>query len=268
MMTIIWSLLKHNGKPITAYAVGTSLYLLMLAALYPSMMKTGLLEAKLQALPPEVLKAFQYDKVTGFDNVLDLLGGNYYGLIFQIIASLFLLSLAARLLARPIDNGELILYLVAPITRHQYTASAMIVMLLASTCLVLCNTFVLLLADWFVSGVSIDGMTLVRFQVNALLLLYAISGFTLCIATLFDDERRAFSIAGSVLVLSIVLTIGAGLSEKTEWMRYGSIFSLFNTQQLLEGTNHFFWHLLLLASISMLFHIGAFISFRKRSLSI
>ena len=44
MMTIIWSLLKHNGKPITAYAVGTSLYLLMLAALYPSMMKTGLLK--------------------------------------------------------------------------------------------------------------------------------------------------------------------------------------------------------------------------------
>ncbi|MCG4651035.1 hypothetical protein L0P02_13780, partial [Bifidobacterium longum] len=68
MMTIVWSLLKHNGKPITAYAVGTSLYLLMLAALYPSMMKTGLLEAKLQALPPEVLKAFQYDKITGFDN--------------------------------------------------------------------------------------------------------------------------------------------------------------------------------------------------------
>ncbi|MGX8176704.1 ABC transporter permease subunit [Exiguobacterium artemiae] len=268
MMTIIWSLLKHNVKPIMAYAIGTSLYLLMLAALYPSMMKTGLLEAKLQALPPEVLKAFQYDKVTGFDNVLDLLGGNYYGLIFQIIASLFLLSLAARLLARPIDNGELILYLAAPITRHQYTAATMIVMMLASTCLVVCNTLVLLLADWFVSGVSIDVLTLIRFQVNALLLLYAIGGFTLFIATLFDDERRAFSIAGSVLVLSVVLTIGSGLSEKVEWMRYGSIFSLFNTQQLLEGTDQFLIHLLILASISLIFHVGAFLSFRKRSLSI
>ncbi|OIN67624.1 ABC transporter permease [Exiguobacterium sp. KRL4] len=268
MMTIIWSLLKHNGKPITAYAVGTSLYLLMLAALYPSMMKSGLLEAKLQALPPEVLKAFQYDKVTGFDNVLDLLGGNYYGLIFQIIASLFLLSLAARLLARPIDNGELILYLAAPITRHQYTASAMIVMMIASTCLVLFNTFVLLLADWFVSGVSIDGMTLVRFQVNALFVLYAIGGFTLFVATLFDDERRAFSIAGGVLVLSIVLTIGAGLSEKMDWMRYGSIFSLFNTQQLLEGTSDLFLHLSILAGISLFFNASAFWGFRKRSLSI
>ena len=268
MMTIIWSLLKHNGKPITAYAIGTSLYLLMLAALYPSMMKSGLLEAKLQALPPEVLKAFQYDKVTGFDNVLDLLGGNYYGLIFQIIASLFLLSLAARLLARPIDNGELILYLAAPITRHQYTASAMIVMMIASTCLVLCNTFVLLLADWFVSGVSIDGMTLVRFQVNALFVLYAIGGFTLSVATLFDDERRAFSIAGGVLVLSIVLTIGAGLSEKMDWMRYGSIFSLFNTQQLLDGAGDLFLHLSILAGISLFFNVSAFLSFRKRSLSI
>ncbi|MCY1689563.1 hypothetical protein OVA29_00715 [Exiguobacterium sp. SL14] len=111
MILLIRSLFKQVRKPILAYAVGTSLYLLMLALLYPSMMKTGLLEAKLEALPPEVLKAFQYDKVTGFDNVLDLLGGNYYGLIFQVIVSLFLLSLAARLVARPIDNGELIVYL-------------------------------------------------------------------------------------------------------------------------------------------------------------
>lgn len=58
MMTIIWSLLKHNVKPIMAYAIGTSLYLLMLAALYPSMMKTGLLEAKLQAFATGSLKSF------------------------------------------------------------------------------------------------------------------------------------------------------------------------------------------------------------------
>ncbi|WP_214770249.1 ABC transporter permease subunit [Exiguobacterium sp. s133] len=267
MSVVVWSLLKQNVKPIVAYSLGTSLYLLLLAALYPSMMKTGLLEAKLEALPKELLQAFQYDKVT-FNNLLDLLAGNYYGLIFQVIATFYMLSLAARLLARPIDNGELILYLASPITRIQYTAAALIVMLIASTCLILLNGLVLLMADWTMSGISIDGMTLLRLQVNALFLLYAVAGFTLFITTLFDDERRAFSVAAGVLVFSIVLTIGAGLSEKTDWMRYGSIFSLFDTGRLLAETEHLLLHILLLVLICLMFSSFAFISFRKRNLSI
>ena len=267
-MLLIRSLFKQVAKPVLAYSIGTSLYLLMLAVLYPSMMKTGLLEAKLKALPPEVLKAFQYDKVTGFDNVLDLLGGNYYGLIFQVIASLFLLSLAARLVARPIDNGELIVYLAAPITRNDYTIAVAGVMGIASLLLVTLNGLVLMVADWWMSGITIDTTVLWRIQLNAALLLFAIGAFTLFVATLFDEERRAFSLAGSVLVLSIVLTILSGLSDRTEWLRYASIFSLFNTTELLQGTTDFGLHLSGLIAITLLFLTGAFIQFRRRSLSI
>lgn len=178
MILLIRSLFKQVRKPMLAYAIGTSLYLLMLALLYPSMMKTGLLETKLEALPPEVLKAFQYDKVTGFDNVLDLLGGNYYGLIFQVIASLFLLSLAARLVARPIDNGELIVYLAAPITRNAYTFAVAIVMGIASMVLVGLNGLVLMVSDWWMTDISINDVILWRIQLNALLLLLAIGAFT------------------------------------------------------------------------------------------
>ncbi|WP_313489563.1 ABC transporter permease subunit [Exiguobacterium sp.] len=267
-MLLIRSLFKQVRKPVLAYSIGTSLYLLMLALLYPSMMKTGLLEAKLEALPPEVLKAFQYDKVTGFNNVLDLLGGNYYGLIFQVIASLFLLSLTARLVARPIDNGELIVYLAAPITRNDYTLAVASVIGLASLLLVTLNGLVLMVADWWMSGITIDTMVLWRIQLNALMLLFAIGTFTLFIATLFDEERRAFSLAGSVLVLSIVLTILSELSDKTEWLRYLSVFSLFNTTQLLEGTNHFLLHSVILFVLFLIFLTGAFVQFGRRSLSI
>ncbi|MCY1689564.1 hypothetical protein OVA29_00720 [Exiguobacterium sp. SL14] len=65
---------------------------------------------------------------------------------------------------------------------------------IASTLLVGLNGLVLMVADWSMTGISIDDVILWRIQVNALLLLFAIGAFTLFIATLFDEERRAFSL--------------------------------------------------------------------------
>ncbi len=110
-----------------------------------------------------------------------------------------------------------------------------------------------MVSDWWMTDISINDVILWRIQLNALLLLFAIGAFTLFVATLFDEERRAFSLAGSVLVLSIVLTILSELSDKTEWLRYLSVFSLFNTTQLLEGTDHFLLHSILLLVLCLVF---------------
>ncbi|MCY1689565.1 hypothetical protein OVA29_00725 [Exiguobacterium sp. SL14] len=58
------------------------------------------------------------------------------------------------------------------------------------------------------------------------------------------------------------------MSDKTEWLRYLSVFSLFNTTQLLEGTDHFLIHAVLLLVLCLVFLSGAFVQFGRRSLSI
>ncbi|WP_114572253.1 ABC transporter permease subunit [Exiguobacterium flavidum] len=267
MMLLVWSLFKQNLKPILAYSIGTSLYLLMLAALFPTMTQTGVLEAKLEALPPEMLKVFKFDSTMLLDSVLALLASNYYGVIFEFIATFFVISLAARLFARPIDGGELILYLAAPITRHRYTFAALSTMLLAAFIFVVLNGVTLQMSDWLIPDVAIDTVLLWRLQLNAFALLAALSAFTLFVATLFDDERRAFALSAGVLIFSIVASILSGLSESFEWVKYLSVFTLFDANAVVKNDEPWL-SIGLLFTISILFFSATFVSFHRRDLSI
>ena len=61
---MIRALVKDNLGWILGYSIGTSLYIFMIAAIYPSIAETGLIDAKIDSLPKELLDIFQYDPAT------------------------------------------------------------------------------------------------------------------------------------------------------------------------------------------------------------
>jgi len=116
-------------------------------------------------------------------------------------------------------------------------------------------------------GVGSDRGFFWGLQLNAFALLAALSAFTLFVATLFDDERRAFALSAGVLIFSIVASILSGLSESFEWVKYLSVFTLFDANAVVKGDEPWL-AISLLFAVSILFFTATFVSFRRRDLSI
>jgi len=264
---MIRALVKDNLGWILGYSIGTSLYIFMIAAIYPSIAETGLIDAKLDSLPKELLDIFQYDPATMMDSVLNILSGNYYGLIFQVVALLFALTMASRLLALPIDSGELMLYLSAPISRRTYVMAAGSILVGASFLVIGLNGAFLLLAD-ILWSLDLNYSLVSALLINSFSLLVALGAIALFFATLFNESGKSYMLGAAVFGLMVVGVIVSGLSSNLEWMKAISLFTLFDANGILKDQSNWVWHSSLLLGIAVVFFILSLFIFKRRNLTL
>lgn len=246
-MVLVSSLFKQNRGWIFGYSIGTSLYLFFLAAMFPAIQETGLIEAKLDSLPPELLELFKMDPNLSMENVMNILAGNYYGLIFYVLTILFALTFASRLMAKPVDSGEIMLYMAAPISRRSYVTSCLVLLFIAVGLFVGLNGSSLLLAN-ILFDLEVDVSLLWLLQLNAALLLLVLGTFAYAVASLFEDSTRSYMVTGGILSVFLILNIFSGFSEKLEKLKWLSIFSLFDANALIQKDVSYsllFWLMLL-----------------------
>ncbi|MFN3366175.1 MAG: ABC transporter permease subunit [Exiguobacterium mexicanum] len=237
-MVLISALFKQNRSWILGYSFGTSLYLFFLAAVFPSIQETGLIEGKLDSLPPELLEVFKIDPNLAMDNVINLLAGNYYGLIFYVLAILFALTFASRLMAKPVDSGEVMLYLAAPVSRGGYVTASMVLLVIASGMLVGLNGLSLMLAN-VLFDLQIDIGLLWTLQLNAGLILVVLGALAYVLASLFDDSTRSYMVTGGIFALFLMANVFSGFSDQLDWLNTLSIFSLFDANAQIQGESAF-----------------------------
>lgn len=263
---IIRSMLKQNRSWILGYSVGTSIYLFFLAAIFPSIQETGLIEAKLESLPPELLDVFQINASMAMDNVLNLMSSNYYGLIFYVLAVVFALTFASKLLAKPVDSGEIMLYMAAPISRVTYVMSSFVVLIVAVGLFVGLNGLSLMVAD-LLFDLQIDYAVLWMLQLNGALMLLVLGVAAYVIASLFDDSSKSYMVTGGIFTFFLVMNIIQGVSDQFDWMSNLSFFSLFDAGAIMREEYwgiHFIWLLGLLTIFSAL----SFFRFTRKDLTI
>lgn len=265
-MVLIKSLFKQNRGWILGYSLGTSAYLFFLAAIFPSIQETGLIEAKLDSLPPELLEVFKIDASMTMDNILNLLSGNYYGLIFYVLAILFALTFASKLMAKPVDSGEVMLYMAAPISRVTYVLSSLVILLMATTLFVGLNGLSLTFAN-VLFDLNVDQSVLWMLQLNAGLILLVLGTFAYIIASLFDDSTKSYMVTGVIFTLFLMANVVSGFSEQFDWMNTLSVFSLFDATALIQNQSvlsSFGW----LLGLLMIATVLSFIRFTRKDLTI
>ncbi|WP_214702123.1 MULTISPECIES: ABC transporter permease subunit [unclassified Exiguobacterium] len=263
---LIRSMFRQNRSWILGYSIGTSIYLFFLAAIFPSIQETGLIEAKLESLPPELLDVFQIDATMAMDNLLNLLSSNYYGLIFYVLAVLFALTFASKLLAKPVDSGEIMLYMAAPISRVTYVLSTFVILIIAVSFFVGLNGLSLMAAD-VLFDLQIDYSVLWMLQLNGALMLLVLGVVAYMLASLFDDSSKSYIVTGGIFTFFLMVNIINGVSEQFEWLGNISFFSLFDAPAIMReefGGIHFIW----LIGLLMFFSVLSFIRFIRKDLTI
>ncbi|MFK7694134.1 permease [Paenibacillus sp. HJGM_3] len=266
-LVLFRALLKRNTKLIAGYGIGSSLYLLMMAAIFPSI-KTAL-EAKMELyedMPEGFRAAFGMENGMAIQNVTDVLSMQYYSLIFLLLMTLFTLSLAGKMLAHFMEQGSMAYLLSAPIRRTTVLGTLMAVFLTGLFIVIALNVLFSFAGGWLVGEPIGNGGAFLTLHVMGFLLFAAVGGYCFLLAVLTGDERKTVAYAGGLTLVFYALDLIGKLSDTFASKRYASVFYWFQPNEILDGTASFLNAVLVYAAIGVVCYVLALVLFRRKSM--
>jgi ABC-2 type transport system permease protein len=261
------AMFKANARTISSFAVGSALYLWLMIWVYPSFSKAHGINELIKSMPEGMLRAFGFSR--GIQDLAGFMSGEFYGLLFLIILSIYSVMITTKLIARLVDRGSMAFLLSSPTSRVQIAltqATVVISGLVMITLVTILGGFTG--TAWLVDGVKLDTANFIHLNVMGFLLFFVISGYSFMFSCLFDDEKRALSTSATVTLLFYVLDLVGKMSDKLDFLRNFSIFSLFKAQDIAYGSEHLLWKGIGLAVSGVILFMLGIIIFRKRDLSI
>ncbi|MCY9217803.1 ABC transporter permease subunit [Bacillus haynesii] len=266
-LSLYKQMLRTNMKGIMSYAVGSAFYILLILGIYPSIAGNAEdIEKMIKSMPEGFLNAFGFEN--GLGNLEDFMSGEYYGLIFIVILSIFSVMLSTKLLAKLVDQGSMAYILSAPTTRGKvaFTQAAvlttgLLIIMAVTTAAGLAGYHLMLDGDYDFNVSRFLVLNLLGF-----LLFFAVGGISFLFSAISNDEKRALGLSGGITFLFFSFDLLGKLSEKTEWLRSLSVFSLFRPGDIVNGRADIAQVSLVLAAVGFAAFALSILIFKKRDL--
>lgn len=260
-------MMKVNLKGIMNYAFGSAFYMILMVWVYPSIAEnTKALNDFMKVMPAGMLRAFGFE--SGFGSFEAYVSGEYYGVILTIILTIFCIMLPTQLIAKLVDQGSMSYLLSTPTTRGKVAFTQASVFITGIFLIMVITT----LSGFVGYGLFIKdenafhAAKFIQINIEAFLLFFAVGGISFLISTLANDEKRALGISGAIAFGFFSLDMIGKISDKIEWLRNLTLYSLFRPSEIVSGNVDLTQASILLGVIGIA-AIGIGIStFRKRDL--
>lgn len=203
----------------------------------------------------------------GFDAAAASLTGHvvnfYYGFLIFIFPMIYCIVVANRLVSKMVDNGSFAYLLMSPTSRRTIICTQGIFLLLSIgllfTVLHICG--ILVCRTFF--GNMLNESTLLQININAGLLTMTVGMICFFYSCYFNESRLALSFSAAVNIGFLLLFTLGGVSEKSEFLKDISLYSLLNSTEILQGGGTAGVGILLLCIIVILFFMSIFVFERK-----
>jgi ABC-2 type transport system permease protein len=228
------AMIKTNGKLILFMAIGSFLFVILTAWIFP-MMNMEEMNQLLKMLPKGFLKAFGME--TGIQNLNGLLATKHYSMIYIILLIIYSVQTATQLVAHLVDRGSMGYLLSTPISRLKIIITQAVFLLTGLFFICLLNTLGGILGNaWFLKKSSLNLATFLELNTVGFLLFTVICGYSLLFSCLFNDERRALSFSTGLTIIFFSLDLLGKMDGSLEWIRKISIFSTFEPSKIIQGS--------------------------------
>lgn len=259
-LTLFKADLKGNALLMAIIAYAMMMYFSVIALMFDPADTTAI-ASMLELLPEGLMSAFGFDSVSS--NLTGFLADYYYGFIVFIIPLIYCIVTANKLVARLVDNGSFACLLMAPVSRRKIIVTkgaallcsiALLFALLHAAGGMVCRTLF---------GDMLNQDIFLRLNLNAALLTMLVGMICFFYSCLFNESRLALAWSSGVTVGSLLLFVLGGASPKAEFLKNLSVYSLLDTQRILEGSGTAGLEGILTALILLLFGLSVFIFERK-----
>lgn len=211
-------------------------------------------------------------KAIGFDNIgtelTPYLSNYLYGFIFLVFPFIYTSVTANRVMAKHVDSGSMAYILATPNTRNKvaFTQAVYLIISTITMFLVLFGIAVLMSTSMWPGMLKI-GLFL-ALNIVTLSATLVVGGISFMFSCIFSDVRYSLAFGVGIPLLFVVFRMVHSLSDKIDWLKYLSVYTLVNIDKILSGgTYALFATLILLVTSAVLFAAGIII-FNKKSLVI
>ncbi|QMV42020.1 ABC transporter permease subunit [Cohnella cholangitidis] len=259
-------MMKVNMKGFLNYAFGSAFYILLMFWLYPGIAENSqAIDALVQSMPEGVGRAFG---LNGFNSAEAFISGEYYGLILVLILAIVCVQLSTQLMAKLVDRGSMAYLLSTPTTRGKVAFTQATVLVTGLFLIIAVTTLAGIVGDaWFLgSDYAFDTLRFLLMNASAFLLFFAVGGISFLVSSLSNDEKKAIGISGLITFGFFSLDLVGKFSEKIDWMRAVSLFSLYKPGEIVNGNVNLGMTFAVLFVIGLVSFALAIVLFRKRDL--
>lgn len=264
-LALFRAMLRSHGQNMLRYGIGSVLYQWLLIWIYPSIAKSSALNDVIKQMPESIQRTFGMQG--GIQQLSDYLASEYYGLLFQLILMAYSVITAIQLVGRLVDQGSMAYLLSTPVSRTKIALTQGSVLVCGLLVIAICNTVGGVLGvHLFLDHPPFDTAAFVQVNLVGFLLFAVIGGYSFLCSSIFNDEKRAVSIAATLTVLFFALDLVSKLSTNLAWMKHLTVFTLFKPQEIARGTYDVLPTSLGLAAAAIVFFAMSVVVFKKRDL--
>ena len=213
------------------YAAGIAAYVLMMAAIFPSIEKIERIQEIVDKYPENLFRFFGVEKID-MGNWNNYLTVEFLGLIVVIIIGAFVFSFARSITAGELKDGTLELLLAQPVERWKVLVSKGLVLVAGIVALVLTIVLsVYAFGSAFKVGVSYTGFLAYLPLASALFI--SIAGYSVLLTVILPN-RGVMAAVGLTLAFYLVNFAASG-SRSLDKLKYFTIFHYYDPVRTLES---------------------------------
>lgn len=264
-MNIFLRELRANLKSLLIWCVVITLLIMIAVAKFSAFAGKPEMLAMLDALPPAMLealnmRAFNLTTLSGFYGLMFI----YFGLMGAIAAAMW----GSEIISKEERDKTVEFSLVLPVSRSRViTAKAL-------AALVNCIAFVLI--TWAVSLVAVQSYSpdtafydFLALEMRAMLVIELIFlALGLLLGCAMKRYKRSASTAVSIILVSYLMSVVAGMQEKWDFLKYFTPFKYFDAGDLFRAGEMDGGYLLISLGIILVCVAGAYWAYNRRDLYI
>ncbi|EEP74852.1 ABC-2 type transporter permease component [Micromonospora sp. ATCC 39149] len=258
--------LRRHRRGFLIWAAVLPLLSLFRMAEYPTFYRENRnAQAALEQFSPTEIELFGLDSLR-LTEIVDYYGGRIYSLLL-LLGSVYVIMLAATILAKEEDDKTVEFLLVKPVTRSSVVTAKLAAVVVYTVAL----NLVLFLAVWGMFAAfeqeGYDLGTLAVLSVGSLLvhLAFVVVGFLLSVYVV--RARTVYPISISLVLLAYFLLIVANSSENAGWVRYLSFFAYVDAADIVRNGAISAVYLVLFASVITAGTVLSYLTYNRKDLS-
>ncbi|TCN25185.1 ABC transporter permease subunit [Mesobacillus foraminis] len=261
------AMMKSHSKLLITYSCSVFLYLYLLVMTFPMFAESQQLNDVLKGLPESVQVAFGIQG--NLSNVNDYMAMNFYNSLYLYILMAYAILTAIQLVSRFVDRGSMAYLLSSPVSRVQVINTQAMVLI---TGLFVVNLFTYfggyLGVLSFTDKNGFDMSIFTQMNLIVMLIFLVISAYSFLFSCLFNEEKLAMGASFGITILFYSLDLASKLSEEIDWLKYFTIFSLYQPQKISQGDYNVLSTSMILSIVAIVLFILSASLFKRRDLTL
>ncbi|MDO5101107.1 MAG: ABC transporter permease [Eubacteriales bacterium] len=223
--------MKNSFKILAVFAVILSMYISIIISMFdPQMME---MMDGFYRIMPEVMEAV--GMTPGETSLIGFMISYLYGFILLIFPMLFCILRGNGLIAKYTDQGSMVSLLAAPTKRSTVALTQVLVLLTGIFLLIVYTTVVEVAVVYILFPGEMLTTDLVKINASLFCLHTLIGGICFLFSCIFSDTKRSIAFGAGIPALMYILQMLANVGDRVEWLRYATVFTLFDATAMITG---------------------------------